>query len=161
MTHGAWRMAHGARAGRMPRARGTPSGHIGISPGCLLVVPVASPPHAPQFPRANLLRGAFWLTPSMFGVPNIDGRRRTADRRQCSWGAKRRGELDVGMSLLRSILHECIAQARRDGGGDRQFPSIKRGRGPRDCRSCRDTFQIGSHDIGDAVHGGVVPERIH
>jgi len=31
-------MRHGARAGRMPRTRDTPSGRVGIPPGCLLVL---------------------------------------------------------------------------------------------------------------------------
>jgi len=47
--------------------------------------------------------GLFCPPPSMFGVPNMDRERRTADRRQRSGAAKQRGELDAGIPGAKSL----------------------------------------------------------
>jgi hypothetical protein len=58
-------------------------------------------------PRAKSLcgheGGVVPSTSVMFGVPNIDGERRTADRPQRSGAAKQRGELDAGIPRATSL----------------------------------------------------------
>lgn len=52
---------------------------------------------------SSLRAGLLCLSPSMFGMPNINGGLRAVDRRQRSGAAKRRGELDGGIPRAKSL----------------------------------------------------------